>query len=163
MNPCPCGYYGHPLRECICSPGKVSSYLAKVSGPLLDRLDLHIEVSPVEYASLSTPQPAEGSAEIRARVIAARSVQQERYQGRGYACNAHLPSGDLQRFCQMTDDANALLGQAFDKLGLSARAYDRVLKVARTIADLAGEEAIHSDAIGEAVQYRSLDRKYWHT
>ena len=163
MNPCPCGYYGHPLRECICSPGKVSSYLAKVSGPLLDRLDLHIEVSPVEYASLSTPQAAESSAEIRTRVVAARSVQQERYQGRGYTCNAQLPPGDLQRFCRMTDSANTLLGQAFDKLGLSARAYDRVLKVARTIADLAGEESIHSDAIGEAVQYRSLDRKYWHT
>ena len=163
MNPCKCGYYGSGVRECSCTPSAIERYRQRISGPLLDRIDLHVEARPVEYDALAAKTGGEPSAAIRTRVAAVRAMQAQRYQGLGFTCNAQLPPGDLQRFCRMTDSANTLLGPAFDTLGLSARAYDRVLKVARTIADLAGEESIHSDAIGEAVQYRSLDRKYWHT
>lgn len=163
MNPCPCGYFGHPLRECICTRRQVASYLSKVSGPLLDRLDLHIETAPVEFESLSSAQKAECSADIRARVLAARARQQERYREKPFCCNARLPASDLREFCPMTDSAREILKKAFEKLGLSARAYGRVVKIARTIADLAGEDTLSSSHVGEAVQYRSLDRKYWYT
>ncbi len=161
MNPCPCGYHGDPNHHCTCSPKEVSSYLRRVSGPLLDRMDLHVDVPPVDYQSLSSKTGGESSAEIRKRVIAARKVQEERYQGTGIHSNARLTSAMLQQSCPMTDAGEQMLHAAFDRLGLSARAYDRVLKVARTIADLDGEEVIGKSQIAEAVQYRSLDRKYW--
>ncbi len=161
MNPCPCGYFGHPKHRCTCSPQSVTRYLARVSGPLLDRLDLHIEVPPVEFDELSSGEKAESSAEIRARVNAAREIQNRRFQGTGISCNSRITPDKLHDFCPMSDKSLALLKTAFDRLGLSARAYDRVLKVCRTIADLDGCEAIEPHHVAEAVQYRSLDRKYW--
>ncbi|MDD3192937.1 MAG: YifB family Mg chelatase-like AAA ATPase [Oscillospiraceae bacterium] len=161
MNPCPCGYFGHPVRECSCSASAVSRYLSRVSGPLLDRLDLHVEVAPVEYRNLVSTDSEEPSAVIRQRVNRARQLQQERYREIGVSCNAKLSAPALARFCPMDDGASALLSRAFESMGLSARAYDRILKVSRTIADLDGAEVISRRHIAEAVQYRSLDRKYW--
>lgn len=161
MNPCPCGYYGHPTRSCTCSPTAVSRYLSKVSGPLLDRIDLHIEVPPVEYDQLASRHKAESSADIRIRVNAARARQQARFAGTDILSNARIPTSKLKEFCPLTDAAGALLKGAFERMGLSARAYDRLLKVARTIADLDGSDVIDVPHIAEAIQYRSLDRKYW--
>lgn len=161
MNPCPCGYFGHPKHRCTCTPQAVTRYLARVSGPLLDRLDLHIEVPPVEFDELSSDEKAESSAEIRARVNAAREIQNHRFRGTDITCNARITPDTLHDFCPMSDRSLNLLKTAFDRLGLSARAYDRVLKVCRTIADLDGCEAIEPRHVAEAVQYRSLDRKYW--
>ena len=161
MNPCPCGYYGHPSKPCTCSQNAVHKYLNRISGPLLDRLDLHIEVPPVDYKSLSDKMPTETSAQIRERVNRARQIQVERYRGTGITCNAHLTPSLLRKHCVMTDDASAYLSRSFDALGLSARAYDRILKVARTVADLKGNEKIQKDDIGTALRFRSLDRKYW--
>lgn len=161
MNPCPCGYYGHPTRACTCSPGAIARYLQRVSGPLLDRIDLHVEVAPLAYDELAGSTPGESSADIRARVRAARAVQQARYAGRDVPCNARLTGAQVRTFCALEPDADRVLRGAFDRLGLSARAYDRVLKVSRTIADLAGSERIEAAHVFEAVQYRSLDRKYW--
>lgn len=162
MNPCPCGFFGHPTHPCTCSPRSVDQYLGKISGPLLDRLDLHVEVPPVEYDQLSADTTEETSAEIRKRVNAARKKQQERLQGTGFFCNADLPPSLLHQHCQTTAAAEKLLKTFFEKFGLSARAYERVLKVARTIADLDGSEKIDAAHAAEAVQYRSLDKKYWH-
>ena len=161
MNPCPCGYYGHPKRKCICSPKKVSAYLSKISGPLLDRFDLHIEVAPVEFEDLSAKSTEEPSAEIRKRVVAARAIQEERFRGTRITCNALITPDKLQQFCPMDDGAETLMKNVFDRLGLSARAYDRILKVARTIADLDSSEVIRKQHVAAASQYRSLDRKYW--
>jgi len=161
MNPCPCGYYGHPKRKCICPPKKVSGYLSKISGPLLDRFDLHIEVAPVEFGDLSSKAKEESSADIRKRVISARKIQEERFKGTGITCNALITPDKLQEMCPMDDSAVTLMKNVFDKLGLSARAYDRILKVARTIADIGGSEVIRKQHIAAAAQYRSLDRKYW--
>ena len=161
MNPCPCGYYGHPTKPCTCTQNAVHKYLNKISGPLLDRLDLHIEVPPVDYKALSDTAPAETSAQIKERVERARQIQVERYKGTGITCNAHLTPSLLRKHCVMTDDASAYLSRSFDALGLSARAYDRILKVARTIADLKGNEKIQKEDIGAALRFRSLDRKYW--
>ena len=161
MNPCPCGYYGHPKRKCICSQKKVSAYLSKISGPLLDRFDLHIEVAPVEFGDLSSNAKEESSAEIRKRVTAARNIQKERFRDTGITCNALITPDKLQQFCPMDDAAEQLMKNVFDRLGLSARAYDRILKVARTIADMEGSEVILKNHIAAASQYRSLDRKYW--
>lgn len=161
MNPCPCGFYGHPTRKCTCSPSAVSRYLAKVSGPLLDRIDLHVEVMPVEFDDLSTSVKAESSVEIRKRVNAARRIQNERYKGSGITCNAMLTPAMIHQYCGLTDGAKELLKNAFERMGLSARAYDRILKVSRTIADLDESELIDVKHIAEALQYRSLDRKYW--
>ena len=161
MNPCPCGYYGHPSKPCTCSQNAVHKYLNKISGPLLDRLDLHIEVPPVDYKSLSDKAVGETSATIRERVNRARSMQIERYKGTGINCNAQLTPSLLRKHCVMTDEASAYLSRSFDAMGLSARAYDRILKVARTIADLAGNDVIQKEHIGSALRFRSLDRKYW--
>lgn len=161
MNPCPCGYYGHPKRKCICSKKKVSSYLSKISGPLLDRFDLHIEVAPVEFDDLSSKANEESSAEIRKRVTAARKIQEERFKNTGITCNALITPDKLQALCPMDENAEKLMKNVFDRLGLSARAYDRILKVARTIADLDNSEVIRKQHIAAAAQYRSLDRKYW--
>lgn len=161
MNPCPCGYFGHPSKPCTCSSGAVSRYLAKVSGPLLDRLDLHIEVPPVEFDEIASEERAESSAEIKKRVNAAREIQNSRFQNTPVTCNARITSDMLHDVCRLSEKGKALLKTAFEKLGLSARAYDRVLKVARTIADLDASETIEPRHVAEAVQYRSLDRKYW--
>lgn len=161
MNPCPCGYYGHPTKKCICTPKQVSGYLSKISGPVLDRFDIHLEVAPVEYDSLSSKAKEESSEAIRERVQRAREIQNERYKGTAVTCNARITSDILHEVCIMTDDANEMLRGVFDKLGLSARAYDRILKVARTIADMDGSEVIDKRHIAQAVRYRSLDRKYW--
>lgn len=161
MNPCPCGFFGHPTRKCTCTPQAVRRYLNRISGPMLDRLDLHIEVPPVEYASLKSTVKEESSENIRNRVNKAREIQNERYANTGITCNARLLPGMFAEFCPLTDEAENLLKASFDRLGLSARAYDRILKVARTIADLAGKDIIDVSHIAQAIQFRSLDRKYW--
>lgn len=161
MNPCPCGYFGHQSRSCTCSKNAVRRYLSRVSGPLLDRLDLHIEVPAVNYDELSSDSPSESSAQIKLRVDKARQVQRQRYEGRAIRCNARLTPAALKEFCVLDDRASALLKRAFETLGFSARAYDRVLKVSRTIADLDNSEVIKTSHIAEAIQYRNLDRKYW--
>lgn len=161
LNPCPCGYYGHPTKQCICTQKQVKQYLSKISGPLLDRFDLHIEVAPVEYSNLASNIKAESSAEIRERVVRAREIQNERYKGTRVACNARITSDILRDVCPLSDDASRLLKDVFEKLGLSARAYDKILKVSRTIADIAGSEVIEKNHIAQAVRYRSLDRKYF--
>ena len=161
MNPCPCGYFGHPTKQCICSQNTVRKYLNRISGPMLDRIDLHVEVPPVDYTALSSNAKEETSAEIRARVNKARLIQQKRYEGTGITCNARLTPRLAKIHCKMSDDAEKYLQMSFDKLGLSARAYDRILKVARTIADLAESEIIEKQHIYTAISFRSLDRKYW--
>ncbi len=161
MNPCPCGYFGHPRRKCVCSPKKSAAYLSKISGPLLDRFDMHIEVAPVEFEDLSSKLKTESSAEIRKRVIAAREIQNQRFKGTGITCNALITSDKLQEFCRLDDGAETMLKAVFDKLDLSGRAYDRILKVARTMADMDNSEVIRRQHIAAAAQYRSLDRKYW--
>lgn len=161
MNPCPCGYYGHPVQECSCTPSQISRYLGRISGPLLDRFDLQIEMPPVAYQELSSGPSGEPSEAIRARVTAARERQSRRFRGSAVLCNAQIPPSLLQEACVLSPKAQTLLRLAFERLGLSARAYDRVLKVARTIADLDGSDIIDTPHISEAVQYRSLDRKYW--
>lgn len=162
MNPCKCGYFGHPDHACTCMPSAIDRYRQRISGPLLDRIDLHVEVAPVKYDELAAEQGGEPSAAIRLRVAAAREVQRQRYKGLGVACNAQLPSGLLRRFCRMAPAAQALLRSAFEKAGYSARAYDRILRVARTIADLDGAAAIGPQHVAEALQYRAMDRKYWY-
>ena len=161
MNPCPCGFFGHPSHPCTCSPQAVRRYLSRISGPLLDRIDLHIEVPPVQYEELASKKKAESSAVIRERVNKARAIQNERFAGTNITCNAHIPDSQLKKWCPVTAAGEQLLRDVFDKMGLSARAYNRILKVARTIADMDGAEQIDLPHIAEAVQYRSLDRKYW--
>ncbi|WP_316750446.1 YifB family Mg chelatase-like AAA ATPase [Pedobacter gandavensis] len=162
MNPCPCGFYNHPTKECTCGSGLVQKYLSKISGPLLDRIDLHVEVTPVNFKELTSSAPAEKSEEIRARVIAARTIQAGRFQGRpDLHCNAQMNSGMVRQVCQIDKKGQALIKKAMENLGLSARAYDRILKVARTIADLAGTEDIRTEHLAEAINYRSLDRDSW--
>ena len=161
MNPCQCGYFGHPTRKCTCRSGAVAKYLSKISGPLLDRMDIHVEVPPVEYKELSRSTPSESSRSIRERVNKARLIQQQRFTGTGISCNARITPATLHEFCRMTDDASRVLQMAFDRLKLSGRAYDRIVKVARTVADLDAEEIIGSPHIMEAIRYRTLDREYW--
>lgn len=162
MNPCPCGYYNHPTIECTCNPGAVNKYLNKISGPLLDRIDLHIEVTPLPHSALAEKKLGEPSAVIRQRVIAARKIQEERYKDyRGIHCNAQMNQKLFRQWCDIDTDCQNLMKAAMDRLGLSARAYDRILKVARTIADLAGDERINVTHLSEAINYRSLDRDSW--
>ena len=161
MNPCPCGFFGHPTRSCICSSNAVQRYLNRISGPMLDRLDLHVEVPPVDYAALSSEQKEETSAQIRDRVNKARKIQQERYKGTGITCNARLTPALLKKFCILSEDASLYLKLSFERLGMSARTYDRILKVARTVADLEDSEIIEKRHIFTAISFRSLDRKYW--
>ena len=163
MNPCPCGYFNHPTRKCSCSPNAIRRYLNRVSGPLIDRFDIHIEVPPVDYEELSGKACEESSKSIKQRVDKARKIQTERYKNSKTTCNARISDKDFQRYCVITDEASKLLKSAFDTMGLSARAYNRILKVARTIADLDESEKIELNHVAEAVQYRSLDRKYWNT
>ena len=161
MNPCPCGYYNHPEKECVCAPGVVQKYLNKISGPLLDRIDIHIEVTPVAFSELSSERVTEKSADVRARVMKARQLQEERYSGEKMHCNAQMSSQQLRKICRIDATGQALLQKAMERLGLSARAYDRILKVARTIADLAASPDIRTEHLAEAIQYRSLDREGW--
>lgn len=161
MNPCPCGYFGHPTRTCSCPNGAPARYLSKVSGPLLDRLDIHIEVPPVDYAQLSESEAGEPSSAIRERVNKARKIQIERFKGTNISCNAKMTSSLTRKYCVLSASASKTLELSFERLGLSARAYDKILKVARTIADLDGSENIENKHILEAIQYRSLDRKFW--
>lgn len=162
MNPCPCGYYNHPDKDCICPPGAVKRYLSKVSGPLFDRIDLHVEVTPVNFDELAYDQPSEGSKSIRDRVVQARLVQMKRFSSnKGVYCNAQMGTKELKKYSQVGEAGNAILKQAMDNLGLSARAYDRILKVARTIADLECEAEVQTQHIAEAIQFRSLDRDGW--
>ncbi len=161
MNPCPCGFAGHPKRPCTCPNGAAKKYLAKISGPMLDRIDIHIEVPPVEFEKLSDAAPGESSAAIRERVNAARKIQQERLKGTGVACNAKMDPALTRKHCVMSDSAAKTMQKLFDKLDFSARAYDKILRVARTIADLEGSELIESPHVMMAAQFRSLDRKIW--
>ncbi|MTI23019.1 ATP-binding protein [Fulvivirga sp. RKSG066] len=162
MNPCPCGYYNHPEKECVCSPGVVQRYLSKISGPLLDRIDLHVEVTPVSFDEMTANRKSESSDDIRKRVISARELQHKRFDhSNELHCNAMMPSQMVKEVCQINEAGKTLLKTAMEKLGLSARAYDRILKVSRTIADLAGSEDIKIEHLAEAIQYRSLDREGW--
>lgn len=159
MNPCPCGYYG--TSKCSCSQKAVAAYLAKVSGPLLDRLDLHVEVPAVDFTELSSFSGGESSSAIKERVDRVRAIQNERFKGTGISCNARITAGLLNKMCPLDDAARSFMKNQYEKLGLSARAYDKLLKVARTIADIDGTEVIRKNHIFEAVQFRNLDRKYW--
>ena len=162
MNPCPCGYYNHPERECVCAPGVVQKYLNRISGPLLDRIDIHIEIVPVSFDKLACTKPTEKSSMIRERVINARKIQEERFRDvQGIHCNAQMSSKLLRKYTVINDESQQLLKHAMQKLNLSARAYDRILKVARTIADLDGAEHIATEHISEAINYRNLDREGW--
>jgi len=162
MNPCPCGYYNHPEKDCVCAPGIVQKYLNKISGPLLDRIDIHVEVTPVPFKELSSVRESEKSEVIRERVVAARQIQEQRYKNmEGIYCNAQITSKLLRTICKIDETGQQLLKTAMDRLSLSARAYDRILKVARTIADLDNSEDIKNDHIAEAIHYRSLDRENW--
>jgi len=162
MNPCPCGYYNHPTRECSCAPGIVQKYLNRISGPLMDRIDLHVEVTPVSFNELSSERKSENSATIRERVIKAREMQRQRFTGKdGLYCNAQMEAQMVQEICSITDVGKNLLNRAMQKLNLSARAYNRIIKVSRTIADLAGSVEIKTEHLAEAIQFRSLDREDW--
>lgn len=161
MNPCPCGYYGDGTNRCTCSDVKIKRYLNRISGPLLDRFDIHVEVPPVKFDELRSSEITESSAEIKKRVDGARKIQRERFKGSSTLCNAKINAEQFEKACIIDKAAEKTLKDAFESLGLTARAYDRVLKVARTIADLEQSEVIRSEHVLEAVQYRSLDRKYW--
>ncbi|MEW6686827.1 MAG: YifB family Mg chelatase-like AAA ATPase [Candidatus Edwardsbacteria bacterium] len=162
MNPCPCGYFTDPNHECSCTPAMIQKYMAKISGPLLDRIDIHIEVPALKYKELSTKDPGEPSAAIQERVNKARKIQLERFKGRKHIfCNAHMQPKDIRKYCEIDNRSEELLRTAISRFGLSARAYDRILKVSRTIADLEGTEQIQPTHISEAIQYRSLDRNMW--
>lgn len=162
MNPCPCGYYNHPEKECSCGPGIVQKYLNRISGPLLDRIDIQVEVTPVPFKELSKIHNTEKSEFIRERVVKARQIQEKRFTGhQGVYCNAQMSSKMLRAYCKIDDTGLIILKNAMEKLGLSARAYDRILKVSRTIADLADSEDILTEHLAEAIHYRSLDRESW--
>lgn len=161
MNPCPCGYYGHPTKECTCSKGAPQKYLAKVSGPLLDRLDIHIEVPQVDFQKLSAEEKGESSAEIKKRVNKARAIQTKRFEGTDITCNAKMTPAVTRQVCRLDETSKKMLERCFETMGLSARAYDKILRIARTIADLDESDNIELQHVTEAVQYRSLDRKFW--
>nr|WP_228441244.1 ATP-binding protein [Novibacillus thermophilus] len=161
LHACPCGYFGSPADTCTCTPHQIQRYRSKLSGPLLDRIDIHIEVPKVDYQTLMDTGPNESSETIRERVNRVHALQMQRYKRESFSTNATMHPKAIRRYCQLTKPSRELLAQSFDTLGLSARAHDRILKVARTIADLEGAERIDTPHIAEAIQYRSLDRKYW--
>jgi magnesium chelatase family protein len=162
MNPCPCGYYNHPDKECVCGPGVVQRYLNRISGPLLDRIDMHIEVVPVGFDEMTSTRTPETSEIIRARVVKARDIQTQRFvESPGIFCNAMMSSSMAKKLCKIDDTGRRLLKSAIERIGLSARAYDRILRVSLTIADLEGEKAISSAHLAEAITYRNLDRRGW--
>jgi magnesium chelatase family protein len=160
MNPCPCGFLGDPKRVCTCTPNQVNSYRSRISGPLLDRIDLQVQVPAVPFRDLAAPEAGEGSAELRSRVIAAREVQSQRFHKTRIYANAHMPARLVKQHCAPSPEAQRLLETAMERLGLSARAYHRILKIARTIADLEGQAAITPAHVAEAIQYRTMDRKF---
>jgi len=162
MNPCPCGYYNDPDRECVCSPGIVKSYLNKISGPLMDRIDLHVEVTPVPFKDLAQAPKGEKSEDVRKRVISANNIQEKRFANNPKIFNnAQMSSQDIDKYCSLQPEGLSLLKTAMEKLSLSARAFDRIKKVARTIADLDNSDSIKTEHLAEAIQYRSLDRESW--
>ena len=161
MNPCPCGNYGSRVSPCRCTPYQIKRYQNRISGPFLDRIDLHVEMTEVGYSDIASKSEGESSAEIRKRINEARRRQTERYRAEGILCNSQLNNKLIRKYCSLDPKAENLLKQAFDVMKLSARAYGRTLKVARTIADMEGSETIQEEHIAEAVQYRSLDSKYW--
>ena len=162
MNPCPCGYHNHPTRPCVCTPGQVQRYLSRISGPLLDRIDMQVEITPLPFEKMSDARPSEPSAVIRERVVRARRLQEERFAAYpGIHCNARMTSRLLARYARPDETGLRLLQTAMERLSLSARAYDRILKVARTIADLEGSPSILPAHLAEAIGYRSLDRADW--
>ena len=162
MNPCPCGYYGDPTHHCVCSPGQITKYLGRISGPLLDRIDIQCEITPVPFKDISKVEPGEPSAVIRERVIKARDIQTARYKDfKGIHCNAQMTERMIHQFAEPDEASIALLRTAMERLSLSARAYNRILKVARTIADLDGAERVEVQHISEAIGYRNLDRGDW--
>ena len=161
MNPCECGYYGSDLKKCTCNPKSIKRYVGKISGPMLDRIDLHIEVKPVEYEKLAFTNNSETSKEIRDRVNVARNIQLERYKEIGIFCNAELDSNLLEKFCELDKRSREIMQRAFEKFGLSVRAHDKILKIARTIADLDNSKEIQYKHIAEAIQYRALDTSYF--
>lgn len=161
MNPCPCGYFSDPARQCVCSPGQIQKYRARISGPLLDRIDLHIDVPAVKYRELCITTPNETSSQIRHRVQRSRDIQKDRYKkDKHIHCNAHITPRQITQYCRRSPAAEKLLQNAIEHMGFSARAYDRILKVARTVADIALSEIICEEHIAEAIQYRSLDRSF---
>lgn len=161
MNPCPCGYLTHPDKECKCTPAAVARYMSKISGPMLDRIDMHVEVIPVEIDSITAARTGETSADVRKRVVAARAIQTARFEGENIHCNSMMNSSQMERYCDLSDSCVAILKSAMSMLGLSARAYDRILKVARTIADLDAKNSIEEHHLQEAIGYRKLDRESW--
>lgn len=161
MNPCPCGFYGSKEKECNCTPQAISKYMGKISGPLLDRIDIQIEVTPIKYQKLETEEKQETSEQIRNRVNEARKIQQLRYEQHGIYSNSELTPTLIEKYCKLDTKCKAILQNAFEKLGLSARAHARILKVARTIADLDKKQEINASHLAEAIGYRNLDRKYW--
>jgi magnesium chelatase family protein len=162
MNPCPCGYLGHPTKECTCTPTQIARYMSRVSGPVMDRIDMHIEVAPVPFELMTAESlQSESSEQIRQRVIAARNIQTRRFESDTIHSNAMMESRHLKSYCKLDSPSRLLMNRAMERLGLSARAHDRILKVARTIADLAAKENIEADHIAEAIGYRSLDRSFW--
>ena len=161
MNPCPCGNYGHPALRCTCTPQQVERYMNKISGPLLDRIDLQVEMPPVPIKEIKSARPAETSAEIKKRVDKARRIQQERYKGEDFSCNAKISPAAMRKYCHLTDKATEKLTEVFERTTLSMRAYDKLIKIGQTIADLEGKEVIEAEHIAEAVYFRSLDKKYW--
>ncbi len=160
-NPCRCGYFGDPKARCTCTPHQIQNYISRLSGPLLDRIDIHIEVPTVDYKELSSKRSGEPSEEIRKRIVAARAIQQQRFKQSKIHCNAHMESRQINKYCKLDNACQSILEAAMERLGLSARAYDRIRKVSRTIADLENSDAIQAQHVSEAVQYRSLDRKFW--
>lgn len=162
MQPCPCGFHNHPEKECVCGPGVVQKYLNKISGPLLDRIDIHVEVTPVPFSELSKERTSEKSETVRARVVQARQIQEQRFRdAENVYCNSQMSARQLRQLCALTPECSQLLKTAVERIGLSARAYDRILKVARTIADLSASESIKTEHLAEAIQYRNLDREGW--
>ena len=158
---CPCGFFNDHLKPCQCSPHAIHRYLQRISGPLLDRIDIHVEVPRLKHDEMVAHNTSESSAVVRTRVTTARQQQVKRFEGTGIYCNAHMSSRQIKQFCAVSDEVRELLRSAITQLNLSARAYDRILKLSRTIADLAGEEDIQIAHVAEAIQYRSLDRKFW--